>query len=540
MAQSGLSSALKPSGGLLLNPEDDNYQTALERIRTALDARENRPFDPHLLAIAQGLLSPTKTGSFGESLGQAAGNVFPVMQAEEKADMENAQMRLQLAQAEREQSNLTAAQRAFQQKAGLPVTGARPGAPGAPGAPGSPAQGGAPEMKTVSLQDAMEFVAAFPNQKELGARMMEAAKAGLDRYSIAMNGIVFDKMAGKYLNADIPGQTQSDFSTPYGTFKMTPNQHARFEMAQNIGMGREWMDAFKQGNQFKIDQLVAGKLEGKPMPPEAPTKPVVSGAPMSPNAAAPVVSNEPNTGRLTVSEQEAAAAAAKERATVMAKSEAERTNLVLDAAKGARGAQATYNRADEILKTPGIDKVMGLVNKGDVVSGITNLVTDSLKVGNYTVGIPAIKKILTDSGIPQNVLDKALELAQLEAMWQMESRKGLGAGTSVSNMEQQMANRITPSQDDPMGAYKQKLAFLQEKGKFDIQLARELKRSKMTYDQFEDTDAFDSIFKDYQNRLMNITTGAKTTTNKPNTSTAQTGPITADSLRGRLNPQKPQ
>ena len=90
--------------------------------------------------------------------------------------------------------------------------------------------GGAPEMSTVSLQDAMQFIAAFPNQKELGARMMEAAKAGLDRYKMSMNGIVFDNMTGKYLNVDIPGQTQSDYSTPYGTFKMLPNEYSRFTM----------------------------------------------------------------------------------------------------------------------------------------------------------------------------------------------------------------------------------------------------------------------------------------------------------------------
>jgi len=465
---------------------------------------------------------------------------LPVMQSEEKQNLDTAQMRLQLAQAEREQANLTAAQRDFARTIGMPLPGSQTGAGGAQKTTsGSPAaaQGAASEMKSVSMQDALEYALRNPTQKDLAARMMEAAKAGLDRYSISMNGIVFDKMSGKYLNADIPGQTQSDFSTPYGTFKMTPNQHARFEMAQNAGMGREWMAAFKQGNQFKVDQLVAGKLEGKPMLPEAPTKPVVSGAPMSPNAAAPVVSNEPNTGRLTVSEQEAAAAAAKERATVMAKSEADRTNLVLDAAKAARGAQPGYVRAQEILTTPGIDKVMGLINKGDVVSGITNLVNDSLKVGNYTVGIPAIKKILTDSGVPQSVLNKALELAQIEAMWQMESRKGLGSGTSVSNMEQMMANRMTPSQDDPIGAYKQKLGFLQEKSKFDVQLARELKRTKMSYDEFEETKDFETMLNDYQKRLLEIMS-PKSSDKAAGKTTVQTGPITAESLRNRLPAQR--
>ena len=113
----------------------------------------------------------------------------------------------------------------------------------------------------------------------------------------------------------------------------------------------------------------------------------------------------------------------------------------------------------------------------------------------------------------------------------METRKGLGAGTSVSNMEQMMANRMTPSQDDPYGAYLQKLKFLQEKAKFDIQLARELKRTKMTYDEFEDTPQFERIFNDYQNRLMNIVSPSL---GAPAKKTAPAGNITADDLKKQL------
>ena len=83
MAKSGLESALSPSGALLASPEDDAYKSALQKMKAALDMRENRMFDPQLLAMAQGFLSPTKTGSFGESLGQAAVIVIPVMQAED-------------------------------------------------------------------------------------------------------------------------------------------------------------------------------------------------------------------------------------------------------------------------------------------------------------------------------------------------------------------------------------------------------------------------------------------------------------------------
>jgi hypothetical protein len=82
-------------------------------------------------------------------------------------------MRLQLAQAQREQSQLAAAQKAFRQTTGsAPTQGAVGQAAGQ--ATGQPT-GQTQDMKTVSLNDALEFVAAFPNQKELGASLMEAA-----------------------------------------------------------------------------------------------------------------------------------------------------------------------------------------------------------------------------------------------------------------------------------------------------------------------------------------------------------------------------
>lgn len=61
------------------------YQDALKKMMESLDARKNRMFDPTLLAMAQGFLTPGKTGSFGESLGNVAGNV---RQAEEQAAKE--------------------------------------------------------------------------------------------------------------------------------------------------------------------------------------------------------------------------------------------------------------------------------------------------------------------------------------------------------------------------------------------------------------------------------------------------------------------
>lgn len=519
-ATSALGGALKPVPSVDSEPET-KYQEALDRIKTALDAREKKAFDPVLLAMAQGFLAPTKTGSFGESLGQAAGAVLPVQQQQEKEAMENAQFRLQLAQAEREQANLTAAQRAFGQAAGL--------GGGAAGAKGAGAEGGAGEFQSVGLQDAMKFIAAFPNQKELGARMMEAAKAGLDRFQMSMNGIVFDKMTGKYLNVDIPGQTQSDYSTPYGTFKMLPNEYSRFTMAQKAGMGREWMDAFKRGDQFGVDQLVAQKMEGKtPMAPIK--KPEEAAKPAEPG------------GRLTVSEQEAQSAATKKEAEKGAESRADQTAAVRAAGKSATGLLPIYDRAQSILDRKDIDisEVLGVLERGDVLSSIGSLVEEAARVGNFSVGVPAVRKIVQQHGKSQEVINAAAELGQLLALTQFEQRKGLGSGTSVSNFEQQMVNAMGPTMQDTLGAFSKKLDFMREKAKFESELAKALRKSKMQYEDFEDTDEFQRMFDAYRNRITNIVYPGSKPAGQPSKPSGPAGTVDRlrerrDALRNQLN-----
>jgi len=78
-------------------PEDDGYDMALQRLMSTLDSRQNRGYNPNLLAIAEGMLTPTATGSFGESLGQAAKSVRGVQEQEARREQDNAMMRFQLA-----------------------------------------------------------------------------------------------------------------------------------------------------------------------------------------------------------------------------------------------------------------------------------------------------------------------------------------------------------------------------------------------------------------------------------------------------------
>jgi hypothetical protein len=74
------------------------YQEALNRLTQSLEGRKNRMFDPQLLALAEGLLTPGRTGSFFEGLGTAAGKMRQAEELEEKRAQEIAQAQLGLAE----------------------------------------------------------------------------------------------------------------------------------------------------------------------------------------------------------------------------------------------------------------------------------------------------------------------------------------------------------------------------------------------------------------------------------------------------------
>lgn len=84
----------------MVTPEDEPYVQEIKASRKALqDALFNRQqlLDPTLLAMAQGFLAPTRSGGFGESLGNVAARVAPVQEQEQQRAVQMAQLRSELA-----------------------------------------------------------------------------------------------------------------------------------------------------------------------------------------------------------------------------------------------------------------------------------------------------------------------------------------------------------------------------------------------------------------------------------------------------------
>lgn len=97
--------SLAALGRQAMGAETPEYKAAkaeVDQARKAMsEALANRQgrVDPSMLALAQGFLAPTKTGSFGESLGTAAGAYSKAQQSEEERIAQIAKMRYELARA---------------------------------------------------------------------------------------------------------------------------------------------------------------------------------------------------------------------------------------------------------------------------------------------------------------------------------------------------------------------------------------------------------------------------------------------------------
>lgn len=73
-------------------------EAQMQKLIDALNVRKNMPFDPVLMRVAGALLSPTKTGSFGESLGYATTAAADESEKQAMRQMELAKLEFELGQ----------------------------------------------------------------------------------------------------------------------------------------------------------------------------------------------------------------------------------------------------------------------------------------------------------------------------------------------------------------------------------------------------------------------------------------------------------
>jgi hypothetical protein len=275
--------ATKASSGALstlaLDPSDAQYIQALRdaqaNLRDALDSRNNQLFDPTLLAISQALGAPTKTGSFGEVLGNVAGAIGTTQQAEEKRAREIASMKMELASNELAQNRATLGMKAGMDllNRGRTPSPAQAGQPPAPAAEGAPQAGAAPQAPAGQPNAPTGVTRNVTTDDIIGLKMLgqnniaDAIVKGIEldrgRYHVS-NDMIVDKDApgGPKVVADLRVGKQEPTEIVVGgksmTLNMSPVEQRDFNAAFSQGKGDEFYEKHLKGRRTDVNLPSAG------------------------------------------------------------------------------------------------------------------------------------------------------------------------------------------------------------------------------------------------------------------------------------------
>jgi hypothetical protein len=449
------------------------YKDAQDNLRQALDSRQNQLFDPTLLAISQALGSPTKTGSFGEVLGNVAGAIGTSQQAEEKRAREAAAMRFEMAQQGLQSYQATAKDKAFQDlvksMTGQPPTGgaAPAGAPtGAPATTGaSPAEGAAPATGAAPAGQVPGRINATPAQvlQLSDPRFGGAGEGVLKALTYQREGIIptpqgpFDRDTGKFLDAPLPNEEQKSVTTPYGKFDLFPSQSREFLKQEQLGRGREYL--------MSILTPKSKDLDGT----------------LPPDASARELANKRKT--LTLEGD--------------VKSDAERKAELINKSVLASNRLPSLSSLEQFALSADAGKLLGVFEGSSLGQAIAKMVEPTM---------PQIREAFTQYGLPEGVKsDQSFALQQI-ALINSEIRKitrAPGEGAQ-SDLENKMALAAGLDKADTPGGLVKKVRFLKAQAEFQRDLGREFNKSNVTPTEFLLSDKYDRLLQTYEQKLNRV------------------------------------
>ena len=381
------------------------YIDAQKKMLEALESR-NQLFDPVLLAMAQGFLGPTKSGSFGESISNVAAAVGPAAEAERKRNIEMAQIRAELAANQYGAAQKGEALKSF-------TTAMQPGKPG--------------ETITVNGQQyPAQFAGMTPEKatqiglydKDLGELAYKYLKEQREGFAVQPTGTVNLRTPGGPTFTPFPGQANEMVTIPgIGTLSVSKED----KIALDVAMGKGDAESL-----FKIvDKYTKPVARPGAAPAAAPETAAGTAAPPagtpgagirpSPSAMRIPVTAEEKEAAKRQQEREEAVQRAQE--AELATLEAKRTGAAIDAGSMAVAKVQTARDIQTLIGTEGMNQYFGAFNKpNDIFAAVVTLARRAQESGSQ-----GIDKSQLDNVIANLTLN--LPKSPNETMEQFKERK---------------------------------------------------------------------------------------------------------------------
>ena len=478
-----------------LGDQREALNSALVRMRASLNDRKNRMFDPVLMQTAAGFLKPTKTGSFGESLGYAAENAGTAAEREMLHQKENQKLEMELLGKEQELRRQMGGDQFLGALLGGADTAPRP----AGGAITTPT-GGLRVPGTASPVDVATAQKPPSNQQVLNAALDGRIKITDKVLALAeaidpKKAILLEKIRKLQIDED---KNILEREKMGNTVRKLVPRGLRTEREMNLGEYAKYEAAleqyFKDGDEQKLlayydskGYLESEQIRGR--------KPVATGE-------APVPIGQALSASEYKAREEALTTVEKDRAKG---SEELATKLRLQA----EAAFANTNTADDMIGyAKNNPKILQAMNRPGVFGAVARAAEQGIKVGDYSVSLPA--KTLLEANLDENDLAALQIFAQKYADLQSRGRQlnrtpGEGA---ISDYETKLLGAIYALPTDSQRAVILKSEALKLQGMFDedrFALWKEKrKQTGYTYDDFTTDKDYKALKTEYKKTLDRV------------------------------------
>jgi hypothetical protein len=479
-----------------LGDQREEMNLILLRLRAGLNDRKSRMFDPVLMQTGAGFLKPTKTGSFGESLGNAAEGAGLASERELLQERENQKMEMELAGKEMEFRQQLGGDKLISQLMGGPRPSSAPAPAG--GAVTTP-DGQLRVPNTASPVD----VSTAPNSQQvlsaarqgripitdevllLASRVAPKLLPTLKEIRTAQEGEEKNRIAQAELDFKLKSEKRKTVPRGLRTEReMNAEEYNKYEAARRQylkdGDENKLMAFYDDMGWLESEQVRARKI------PKAGEEPAPIGRAKSTSEQKAEEESATETAKLRVQSGEKLAA----RLQTQAESAFENSIIADDMIGYAKNNPLVF----DIMNRPGL------------ANAVARAVQEGANMGNFNINLPAATiKQYELSGNDLTALQMFMQKsAQLQSRGRQLNRTP-GEG-STSDYETKLLGGIYALPSDSQRAIILKSDALKMQGMFDEERYKlwDKKKNTMSYGEFLVDEDFKNLKKDYRATLDKV------------------------------------
>jgi hypothetical protein len=200
-----------------------------------------------------------------------------------------------------------------------------------------------------------------------------------------------------------------------------------------------------------------------------------------------------------------------------------------DNRKEADSTIAFANQFRKYAELPNAKQMFGILSNDKVSSGIATLISDTVRVGGTSIGMPAIEDVMRNANMNPTEQAQYRNFLQLSTQLQLQRAKYMKG--SVSNYEQGILGNAGIGPKDTPETIRMKADIMAARAQFDRQLAKQFQSSKQDAAAFMSSDQYYKMLDGYHDRLTRLIGGE--TRLQPRSTAPQSSTVSrADALAG--------